>query len=448
MKILLVYLPFCTPASPPYSLTNLYSFLKSNSEHDIEVMDLNLEFHKHKFPKYQEYYHHERWNDYDKVTAEYRKLTTKTYSENNRKVVEGKKPELSDELLEKIRQKRPDIVAFSIVYSSQAFYAYTLIKELSDVSCVLGGPAVSKRLSGMAATLNNEIELLEYITQTKVKHDELVLDYTLEFSGDQEEYFTPKPVIPLKITSTCFYRGCTFCTHPRDVPYYEYPLDVIKKTIAESKQRYFFLIDDMIPVKTLLKFAETVKPLNISWTCQLRPTNDLNLDTLKELRESGLVMIIWGVESGNDRVLKLIRKGTNKGDISQVLTDSHAVGIKNTVYIMFGFPTETKEEMLETIDFLKENDANIDLISTSVFGLQKGTYVYENPEKFGIKNIVEKERTVLGPNITYEVESGLTPKEANELRSKYQKTIEKINKFPRSMNFFREHMLIQSSRPS
>ena len=62
---------------------------------------------------------------------------------------------------------------------------------------------------------------------------------------------------------------------------------------------------------------------------------------------------MWGVESGNDRVLELINKGTNVKDIEKVLEDSHNVGIKNIAYILFGFPTEIKEEFLDTIEFLK-----------------------------------------------------------------------------------------------
>ncbi len=435
-NILLVYLPFCTPASPPYSVTNLYSFLKNNSNHNVEVLDLNLEFHKLKFSKFQDYYHNIDEN-YDKITGDYRRLTAKVYSENNKKVIMGKKPELFNTFLKKIKDKKPDIVAFSIIYSSQAFYAYSLIKELS-VKCVLGGPAVNEKLTKAAdAVLNNESEFLEYISSNKVRK----LNYALDFSiYNLNEYFTPKPVIPLKTTSTCYYKGCTFCAHFRDIPYAEYSLDMIKKTIIDSKQKNFFLIDDMIPVKMLLKIANTVTPLNIHWACQLRPTRELNA-VLKTLRESGLVLIMWGVESGNDRVLKLINKGTNKHDIKGVLGNSHNAGIKNIVYMIAGFPTETREEFLETIDFLKNNEKNIDLVSFSVFGLQKNTFIYRNPEKFGIRKITEEERTVLEPKISYETSKGLSQKEANKLRDNYKKTIEKINKYPKTMNFFREHML-------
>src|SRR3989344_5638078 len=130
-KILLVYLPFCTPASPPYSITYLASFLKNNCKNKmaVEMLDLNLEFHKLKFPEYQKYFQNlEKWNNYDETAKKYQQLSSKIYSENNKKVVNGENPEFFAEIMEKITEKKPDIIAFSIVYSSQAFYAYALLK--------------------------------------------------------------------------------------------------------------------------------------------------------------------------------------------------------------------------------------------------------------------------------------------------------------------------------
>jgi radical SAM superfamily enzyme YgiQ (UPF0313 family) len=355
--------------------------------------------------------------------------------------VHGQKPELFDELLKKIVDKKPDIVAFSIVYSSQAFYAYALLKELKDIVTVIGGPAVNEKLVGIAGkSMANEIELLEFVEGKKIEHDKLTCNFSLDYSiYNLHDYFTPKPVIPLKATSTCYYKKCTFCTHFSSIPYFEYPLETIKETIIQCRQKYFFLIDDMIPVKRLLELAALFKPLHINWTCQLRPTKELDYQTLKRLKDSGLMMIMWGIESGNDRILQLINKGTNIHDIASVLNDSHKAGIRNIAYIIIGFPTETKKEFLDTIGFLKTNNKSIDLVSVSVFGLQKGTFIYNNPEKFGIK-IIEEERTVLEPKIRYEVKSGLTLTAVSRLRNGYKRTFEKINKFPKTMNFFREHM--------
>jgi radical SAM superfamily enzyme YgiQ (UPF0313 family) len=158
------------------------------------------------------------------------------------------------------------------------------------------------------------------------------------------------------------------------------------------------------------------------------------------LYSCGLRGIIFGVESGSDEILKLMRKGTNITDVSNVLKHSHTLGIKNILYIMFGFPKETKEDFLKTISFLKENDDYIDLISLSVFGLSKNSYIFDNPCEFGLYNIEEKERTYLDASISYENKLGLTQEQAKHLRNSHKKTIDNINKYPREMNFFREHM--------
>jgi radical SAM superfamily enzyme YgiQ (UPF0313 family) len=441
MKVLLVYPPFCTPASPPYSLVNLYSFLKSNSKVDLDILDLNLEFHKLKFKKYQNYFQNFNLDNYEEVSKEYHQISKKTYSENNMRVRNHESPEFMDELIEKIKQTKPDYVAFSVVYSSQVFYTLALLKNLK-IKTLIGGPAVNDKLREVATkTMVNEVELLEFLTN-KVNHQDLKCDYTLEFNKlNLEEYFTKVPVIPIKTSSTCFYKQCTFCTHHQNKTYIEYSLEQIKQTILKSKQKQFFFIDDMISKKRLLKLAEILTPLKITWTCQLRPTKELDKKTLETLYSSGLRMIIWGVESGNDRILELMKKGTNVNDITKVIKHSKLAGMKNVLYIMFGFPTETKEEFLDTINLLKENQENIDLISTSIFGLQKDTPIYNNPKEFKITKIIEQNRTLLGPKISYDIKQGLNQKEAETLRKSYKKTIDNLNKYPRTMNFFREHLL-------
>ena len=68
------------------------------------------------------------------------KTSTKIYSDNNKKVIKDEKPILFDLLLKKIKEKNPDIIAFSVVYSSQAFYTYSFLKELKDYTTIIGGP--------------------------------------------------------------------------------------------------------------------------------------------------------------------------------------------------------------------------------------------------------------------------------------------------------------------
>ena len=178
--------------------------------------------------------------------------------------------------------------------------------------------------------------------------------------------------------------------------------------------------------------------------CQLKPTADLDRQVLTILKESGLKIIIWGVESASDRILTLMQKGTKTKEIKQVLQDSHDAGILNCVYIMFGFPTESEEEFIKTIEFLKDNKENIDLISTSIFGLQKDSFIYKNPKFFGITKVMTEPRTILEPKLSYEVSHGLTREQAIRLRRNYKNTFDELSKSPRSMNFFREHLLCLS----
>ena len=436
MKVLLVYLPFCTPVSPPYSLTNLHSFLQCNSSSSFKVLDLNIEFHKLKFPDYLQYFQSNEWDDYNEVSSSYKKLTKEVYAKNNAKVVNGLEPEFFSEMLRKIRVEKPDVVAFSVVYSSQAFYAYALLKELQDVVTVVGGPAVSSKVSELADhSFANELEFLNFVEGKKVVHNSLKFDFPLDFSvyGD---YFVPDRVIPLKTSTTCYYQQCTFCAHYAKVPYKEYDLKNLEKTVVKSDSKYFFLIDDMIPVKRLLELGKMFSRCGVKWACQLRPTKEFTLEVLCQLKDCGLTFVLWGVESGCQKTLDAIKKGTRVDDVSRVLSNSHSAGVKNVCYIMFGFPGETEKDFMETVEFVKNSE--IDLVSVSVFGLQSGTPVYENPEDFGIVDIEEKDRTVLDAKVSYRVSSGLSLDEIKKLRKRFP--VEGVNKYPKTMNFFREHM--------
>src|SRR3989344_6922171 len=129
------------------------------------------------------------------------------------------------------------------------------------------------------------------------------------------------------------------------------------------------------------------------------------------------------------------------GDISKVLKESHEVKIKNLVFIIIGFPTETKEELMDSIHFVEKNFNYIDLISTSRFGLQRGSKVFMFPEKYGITEITEKPRTILDEQILYKVSSGMTQEEVKKYHHRYLRSFVKINKIPKVYNYFKEQTI-------
>ena len=457
----------------PYSLSYLKNFLENNLEIDVKCIDLNAKFHCLKFSHFYEQLHacknKKPYNlqSYVNLLKTQLQESRDIYSQNNWKVVEGDAPEFFLEMIDFIISAKPDIVAFSLVYSSQCFYVKALLEELKkkEIQCIVGGPAANFKIKALCPFLRNEVEMTEYVATLfnkqnsqsheilkksikKYEQDAYNCNTIPDFSDYlQEEYFALEKMIPVKTCSTCFYKQCTFCTHFADVPYLEYNIENIRKTIVHSGAKYVYFVDDMIAKNRLIELAAMLKPLKVQWWCQLRPTKDLidinnSANILKELRASGLHTISWGVESGNQRILDLMKKGTRIEIAEIVLKESHAAGIKNMVYIMFGFPTETKKEFLDTIAFLKQNENCIDLVTTSIFGLQKGGKVYENPAEFGIAEIIENERTVLEPSITYVASEGMQHEDARTMRRKYMKTIKNIDKLPRILNYFKEQTLL------
>ncbi|MSR85819.1 radical SAM protein [Candidatus Woesearchaeota archaeon] len=448
MKLLLVYPPFCTPTILPYSLASLKHFLQTNVDLEIDVLDLNAEFHKRRFSSYyQKVLQTKTKEEYAKVFEHFDKESREVYARNNKAVVHGEKPEQFDELLSLIHTEKYDCIAFSLVYNSQCFYATVLLQELQQkgVECILGGPAAKGKVLQYGQLLKTEEEIIAFFTKKGVKTksgDFYAAENPLDFSSfPGENYLARERILPIKTSSTCFYKQCTFCTHFARVPYKEYETQWLENTLKNNNAKYVFLIDDMVAKERLLTFAQICKPLDVEWACQLRPTADI-LGISKELYEGGLRSVSWGVESGSQRVLDLMKKGTDIQKVPQVLKESHNAGIQNILYIMFAFPTETQEEYMQTLEFLEKNKENIDLVCTSIFGLQRGAKAFESPEDFGILEIQESTRTVLEGNVTYVIQQGLSNEEARLLQKKVQHRINSINKIPKVFKCSREQVLL------
>jgi len=92
--------------------------------------------------------------------------------------------------------------------------------------------------------------------------------------------------------------------------------------------------------------------LKIKWTCNSR-VDFVDEEMLKMMGRSGCWMISWGIESGNEQILRRAAKGANPKKAHQALTWARAAGIKNWGYFIIGLPGETVETIRETIDLAK-----------------------------------------------------------------------------------------------
>jgi len=106
---------------------------------------------------------------------------------------------------------------------------------------------------------------------------------------------------------------------------------------------------------------------------------------LKAMRQGGCQTLIYGLESGSQKVVRLMNKNFAIADAEIVLRATKASGILPGLFLMVGFPGETEADFQETIDFVRRNAPFISQISTSLCDIQKGSRLDAYPGQYGVK---------------------------------------------------------------
>ena len=119
--------------------------------------------------------------------------------------------------------------------------------------------------------------------------------------------------------------------------------------------------------------ARLLKPLGISWTINARANCDF--ETLQIMRESGLRHVVVGYESGNNAILKNIKKGITKEQALQFTRDCQKLGLSIHGAFIMGLPGESRATISETIEFAKQLDINS--IQASIASPYPGTEFYD-----------------------------------------------------------------------
>lgn len=123
--------------------------------------------------------------------------------------------------------------------------------------------------------------------------------------------------------------------------------------------------------------------LDMTWGCNAR-VNLVSPELLHTMRAAGCWHIAYGLESGSQRVLDTIRKGTTLEQAANAVTWAHEAGLRTRGFFMIGHPTETVDSIRETIAFAKA--LPIDDFQITFFTPFPGSEVYENIREYGSFN--------------------------------------------------------------
>jgi hopanoid biosynthesis associated radical SAM protein HpnJ len=196
------------------------------------------------------------------------------------------------------------------------------------------------------------------------------------------------PYVSLYTTRGCPAQ-CTFCLWPQTLsghPWRKRSTDDVAREMANAKEywpnvREFFFDDDTFNIQKprTIELCSKLKPLKLTWSCTSRVTTDY--DTLKAMKEAGCRLLIVGYESGDQQILKNIKKGATIERARQFTKDCHKLGLVVHGDFILGLPGETRDTIRNTIAFAKELD--VETIQVSVAHAYPGTELYDYAVKNG-----------------------------------------------------------------
>ncbi|MGC1120331.1 MAG: radical SAM protein [Candidatus Methanofastidiosia archaeon] len=401
---------------------------------------------------------------------------------------------LFHQLSQPVTDFSPDVVGFSQLTMFQREFILGLAKYLKaeDISIIVGGASLSQNPETYLSVIGvrNEVDLstvfdaafygegeaalkaylegesLEGISNLVyrkggriIKNEESgirTLDVlpTPDFSGfPLDKYCVPYPVVPLLTSRGCYWGRCTFCIHHKS--YYAYrvraPPLVIKdiKSLYSKGIRYFQFVDEMIHPRRFRELGEAIvqDQLHIRYCADAKPTRDFSEELLKKIYESGARVLMWGVESGVQRILDLIDKGTVVADVENVLRNSHNAGIWNMIFMIIGYPTQTLPEVEEDISFLLRNEPYISTYTRSLFQLEEGSRMHERQDAFGIQQ-VERSRDPFSAVCQYTTREGVSRSQAESIYVAQAQEWMGISKVSPYFGKLRDHMLLYADHLS
>ncbi len=198
----------------------------------------------------------------------------------------------------------------------------------------------------------------------------------------------------LTVAHGCYWKKCSFCDVNLDyISRYETAsasllVDRIVQIIAETGQTGFHFVDEAAPPKILKTLAEELirRKVMISWWGNIRFEKTFTPELAQLLAKSGCIAMSGGLEVASDRLLNLMKKGVTVEQVARVTKGFSDAGILVHAYLMYGFPTQTVQETVDALEYVRQLFEN-GCIQSGFFHRFTCTVhspVGQNPEEYGI----------------------------------------------------------------
>lgn len=201
----------------------------------------------------------------------------------------------------------------------------------------------------------------------------------------------------LTLAHGCYWGKCSFCDVSLDyIQRYE-PIsaailcDRIETIIAQTGEHGFHFVDEAAPPALMRDLAiEIIKrKITITWWTNIRFEKSFTPDLCRLLKASGCIAVSGGLEVASDRLLDLMKKGVTVAQVAQVADAFTQSGIMVHAYLMYGFPTQTAQETIDSLELVRQL-FELGIVQSGFwhrFAMTAHSPVGLNPEAYEVQHI-------------------------------------------------------------
>lgn len=348
-----------------------------------------------------------------------------------------------------IQQHQPTLVAFSVPFQGNLYAAFRaaqfIKKQFPNIRTAMGGGYSNTELRSLSdvrvfeffdfitlddgeAPIENLVEHLEgkrsqdQLKRTFVKisnqvvyiNESTISDYKQRDLGtpDYSDLLLDKYISVIEIVNPmhrmwsdgrwnkltmahgCYWGKCTFCDISLDyIKIYEPATakllcDRMETMIAQTGQTGFHFVDEAAPPALMRELALEIirRKMVVVWWTNIRFEKSFTADLCQLLKTSGCIAVSGGLEVASDRLLELIQKGVSVAQVAQVNKNFTEAGIMVHAYLMYGFPTQTVQETIDSLEMVRQL-FEIGILQSGFwhqFAMTAHSPVGLNPEKFNV----------------------------------------------------------------
>ncbi len=273
-----------------------------------------------------------------------------------------------------------------------------LLEHLEDKRPRLNLVRTYARVDGKVRYFNNSEQDVPFAEVGTPTWDGLPLDRylsLLDMLNPMHRLWSDGRWNKLTVAHGCYWKKCSFCDVSLDyIGRYdgapaELLVDRIESIIEETGQTGFHFVDEAAPPKALKSLADELQRRNrsISWWGNIRFEKSFTPELCNQLADSGCIAVSGGLEVASDRLLTLMKKGVSVDQVARVTRSFSDAGILVHAYLMYGFPTQTVQDTVDALEYVRQLFAEGCIQSGFFhrFACTVHSPVGLNPAEYGIK---------------------------------------------------------------